>query len=291
LLEGKFLTANLSTIGRGGFRKQNINIHFKVDKVSDGKAYTSIIEYSLINAAIKRLVRRGRDKISDSFLVKTKDKKVLRVKPLIITMNKVTKSVQSAVRLETRRVVREFAFTKSLEEVFGSIIEGKLQKIIKEASSKITLLKSIEIRRAKVYDASKVVITEDGVKTEAVKIRRNEKGEKVVSEEERAPVLNSIAGEDVPVNLDEDGNPLPEPSEEISEESSSEEDDVELSTADDDEDFGDEEESLIEEGEELAEETTEIEEEPETLIEEMEKEDSENESSESKTDDSDSKKE
>ena len=113
-IASKYLTANLSTIMRS-MRKQNVNIHFRVTEVKDGKGYTIIIGYSLINAAIKRLVRRGRDKVADSFICKTKDKKIMRIKPLIITMHKGTKSIQSAIRLEARRVIREFAFSKTAD--------------------------------------------------------------------------------------------------------------------------------------------------------------------------------
>lgn len=184
LLNGKYITANLSTITRS-IRKQNVNMHFRVIKVADGKAYTEVIGYSLINAAIKRLVRRGRDKIADSFLAKTKDKKVIRIKPLIITSNRGTHSTQTALRLESRRVIREQLFTKNVEEIFGDIADGKLQKIIKESCAKIYPVRSIDIRLAKLEENTDVVITEDGVKTEAVKIRKKEKGEDLRTEEEK----------------------------------------------------------------------------------------------------------
>lgn len=176
LLQGKYVTANLSTIV-GNMRKQNINMHFRVISVADGKAQTEVIGYSLINAALKRLVRRGRDKIGDSFLAKTKDKKVLRIKPLIITRSKGTKSTQSAVRLETRRVIREFVFSKTVEEFFAEIADAKLQKLVKQECAKIFPLRSMDIKSARLEENAGVVITEDGVKTEKVTIRRKDKGE------------------------------------------------------------------------------------------------------------------
>lgn len=180
----KYLTANMSTITRN-MRKQSVNVHFKVDKIVDGKAHTKIIGYSLINAAIKRLVRRGRDKIPDSFLAKTRDKEVLRIKPLIITLHRGTKSLQSALRLESRRIIREQVFTQSSDEFFASIIEGKLQKTIKEAVGKIFPIKSIDIRIAKLEENAKVIVTENAVKTEKVNIRVKDKGEEIISEEEK----------------------------------------------------------------------------------------------------------
>ena len=251
LLEGKYMTANLSTISKS-MRKQNVNIQFKIEKVVEGKGYTSITAYSLINAAMKRLVRRGRDKISDSFLAKTKDKKVLRIKPLLVSLNKGTKSTQSAVRLEARRVIREFVFSKDTVDVFAAIIEGKLQKIIKEATSKIIPLKSVEIRMAKLEENVNVVLTEDGIKTEAVTIRTKDKGEKHSLEEEvEEPVDEST--EDVAEAVDETA-----------------------SIDDDEKDQDEEAEDLIEKGEEEANsEDVDAEIEPETLLEEAAAEDAE----------------
>mgnify|MGYP006298837421 CR=1 FL=1 len=184
LLSGKYITANLSTITRS-MRKQNVNMHFRIVKVEDDKAQTEAIGYSLINAAMKRLVRRGRDKIADSFLAKTKDKRVMRIKPLIITTTKGTHSAQTAIRLEARRVIREYVFAKSVEELLSDIAEGKLQKIIKESCVKIAPLRSVDIRRAVLVENIDVVITEDGVKTEAVTIRKKQKGEDLRTEEEK----------------------------------------------------------------------------------------------------------
>ncbi len=122
------------------------------------------------------MVRRGRDKVADSFLAKTKNKEVLRIKPLIITSNKGTKALQSAMRLEARRVIREFAFTKDTKDVFAEIVDGKLQKKIKEAVAKLAPVRSSEIRMAKIDENTNVVVTEGAVKTEKVTIRQKDKG-------------------------------------------------------------------------------------------------------------------
>lgn len=224
-MSNKFITVNLSTITRS-MRKQNINIHFKMDRVEDGKGYTTIIGYSLINAAMKRLVRRGRDKVTDSFLAKTKDKKVLRVKPLIITLNKGTKSTQSAVRLEARRIVREHLFTRTVEEAFGDIVDGKLQKLIKEAASKLYPLKTVEIRRAKLEENSKVLVTDKAVESEKVTRRIKDKGNQLEVEK-----------------------PLVEESEEVDAEESTED----FGDDEDSQDGSEVEEALVEESEESSE--------------------------------------
>jgi ribosomal protein S3AE len=170
-VEGKYLTANLSVITKN-MRKQNANVTFKVTKIVEGKGMTEIIGYNMINAAVKRLIKRGRDKVADSFLTKTSDKKILRIKPLMITANKATKLVQSACRLEARKISREYVFSKTVEQAMDDIINGKLQKIIKDKVMKIYPIKSVDIRIARLEDHSALTITDDAIKSEPVKTRK-----------------------------------------------------------------------------------------------------------------------
>ncbi len=183
LVHGKYLTANLSTLAKS-MRKQSMNVHFRVTEVKEGKAETEIIGYSLINSALKRLVRRGRDKITDSFLSKTKDKKIIRIKPLIITMNKGTKSLQTAIRLLARKTIREHVFSKDAVDVFADIIDGKIQKQIKHAVKELAPIKSVDIRIARFEENTDIIVTDKDVVSEKVYIRRKEEGEKHLSEEE-----------------------------------------------------------------------------------------------------------
>lgn len=243
-IDNKFLTANLSTIMKR-MRKQNVNIHFKVTEVKDGKGYTSIVGYSLINAAIKRLVRKGRDKIDDSFIAKTSDKKVLRLKPLIISMNKGTKSVQSALRLESRRIIREFVFTKTVEEVFNDIIEGRLAKQIKDAIGKIAPVKTVEFRMVKLEENTKIVVTDKAVKSEEVTIRSKDKGELHISEEELAALKAAEQAKlaEEAANAAQEAEDS-ENSEDFGDDSEEEtEEELLVESEDDSEEFGDSEES------------------------------------------------
>ena len=219
-LNGKYITSNLSTITRS-MRKQSINVQFKVTSVVDGKGQTETVGYSLINAAVKRLVRRGRDKISDSFLAKTKDLKVLRFKPIIITHNRGTNSVQSAVRLEARKLIREYAFTKTVEEIFKEITEAKLQRSVKEACTKIFPLRGVDLKAVKLLEHTDIVVTEKDVVSESVLIRKKDKGVAHEVEEDKPEVTVSEDGESAEELADEDVETLVE-SEEASDVSESE---------------------------------------------------------------------
>lgn len=213
-LNGKYITSNLSTITKS-MRKQSVNIQFKVTSVVEGKGQTETVGYSLINAAVKRLVRRGRDKISDSFLAKTKDLKVLRFKPIIVTQNHGTNSVQSAVRLEARRLIREYAFTKTVEEIFKEVADSKIQRTVKEACTKIFPLRGVDLKAVKLLENTDIIVTEKDVVSEKVTIRSKDRGvAHEVEEDKPVEPVSDESTEDTEELAEEDVETLVEAEEE-----------------------------------------------------------------------------
>ncbi|MFP4523540.1 MAG: hypothetical protein ACOCQQ_01525 [Candidatus Nanoarchaeia archaeon] len=259
LVQGKYVTANLSTLVRK-MRKQNVNVHFRVKELTDGKAKTQVIGYSLINSAIKRMVRRGRDKITDSFLAKTKEGKILRVKPLVVTLNKGTKSMQTAIRLETRRYIREELFSKEVPQIFDDIVNGNLQKGLKKSLLIFAPLKSVDFRIVRLAENVKVKLNKEGVITQKVLVRKKDKGEEhVVESDKPVPVdendiMAGVAdgfdkGDETFGNVDQDT-----PSASSEEDLEAPKVDQTTSIDDEDKDLDEEEVDLIKKGEEEAQE-------------------------------------
>ena len=144
-LIGKVVAVNLSSLISDP-RKQNIRIRFRVNDVKEEKATTEIIGYEILPAYIKRVVRRGRGKIEDSFICESKDKVRMRIKPLILTKNKTKKSILSTLR----KMTREF-FIKNLEnvnysEVIRALIANKFQREIKNYLKKVYPIAICEIK-------------------------------------------------------------------------------------------------------------------------------------------------
>ena len=96
-LHGRCVTANLMML-LGNIKKQHINITFMVNKVQGDTGLTIVQKYEIIPAAIKRKVRRQRDRIDESFRCVTKDGKVVQMKPLVITAVTTSNSVKSDLR-------------------------------------------------------------------------------------------------------------------------------------------------------------------------------------------------
>lgn len=145
LMKGRHLTQNLSNIINDP-KKHSIKIQFLIKDVKEGQGITEIIKYELIPAYTKRLIRRGRSKIADSFIAKSADGKRVRVKTLIVTNSYAHKSTETRIRLFVRdlmkKEVAKNTFEKSIEDLLKLVIQKEMRKKI----SKIAPSRNFEIR-------------------------------------------------------------------------------------------------------------------------------------------------
>lgn len=168
-LKGRFVSANLSTI-TNDMKKQNITVKLRVSKVVEGKGQTEIIGMQLVQGFVKRLVRRGRTKVDDSFVAKTKDGQLVRVKPLILTNTNCVTSTASQVRMQARALLLERLSMSGFVNAVQDILNFRLQKDIKEQLNKIHPIKSVDIRvfsretvRGAVPEAELILMPEEQV--------------------------------------------------------------------------------------------------------------------------------
>jgi small subunit ribosomal protein S3Ae len=143
---GRVVKVNLMTLLRDP-KKQNINVAFQVEKIDAGKAYTTVYGYELISSSIKRLVKRRKDKIDDSFVCQTKDKKLIRVKPMLITNGKTNNSVITTFRKKCRYLFAKNIEKMTLDDLVSGIIFQKFLFQLKDELKKIYPLKSIEVKK------------------------------------------------------------------------------------------------------------------------------------------------
>ncbi|MBW3019491.1 hypothetical protein KY329_04895 [Candidatus Woesearchaeota archaeon] len=124
--KGRIMKTSLMTV-TGDPTKQNQSINLKLTSFSDGKYFTEVTGYKLLPAAVKRLVRRNREKIDDSFVVKTKDGKLARLKPIIVTRGKTTNSVLTAMRKYVQAYLAKYASSVTFDELVRDVIGRKMQ--------------------------------------------------------------------------------------------------------------------------------------------------------------------
>ncbi len=194
-LIGKTLNLNLSTF-TNDMKKQNMNVFFKISGVHEGKGQAEVIGLILSQAYIKRLVRRGKNKIEDSFLAKTNDQKTVRIKPIMITNAKAHQSVVSRLRLEAKAHIKRMLKNHTVESFIKELTDLKIQKEIRDKLQKIYPLKYFDVRQV-VLEKDKVVVDELIAETEELSDETIDEDLEGLEESEESDELEESYEEDI----------------------------------------------------------------------------------------------
>jgi ribosomal protein S3AE len=125
-------------------RGKNLELRAKIKLKSD-KLLGELISLRLIQSYIKRAMRRGTDYVEDSFETSSKDF-ILKVKPLIITRKRVSRSIRNEIRKIARKNLESYITIRNTQEIFSDIMTNKLQKTISQKVKKIYPPALCEIR-------------------------------------------------------------------------------------------------------------------------------------------------
>jgi small subunit ribosomal protein S3Ae len=178
---GRSITVNLMQLS-GDVKRQSANIQFEISGIKDNKLTTKIIGYSFSPSSIKRLVRRRITRVDDSILVRSKDKKLVRIKPLLLTRGKVSRAVEQNMRAKLRQELIKSVSNTEFETLFNLILKYQLQRELRDRLSKVYPIKNLEIRVLKEEKSERKVI-EPAVKKEE-KVEEQAKEVKVEVKEE-----------------------------------------------------------------------------------------------------------
>jgi len=143
---GRTATVSLMTL-TGEPKNQNVRVSFSIKAVSGSKLATDIIGYSLSPAATKRMVRRGKSKLQLSFTTKTKDNKVIRIKPLIITRGKPGGIVLTSLRNTAKAILIKELGKRTFEDLMKEVIQKKFQRALSDSLRKTYPIQLCEIKR------------------------------------------------------------------------------------------------------------------------------------------------
>ncbi len=142
---GRTVTLSLMALV-GDMKKQNTNVTLTINRIQDGKAMSELTGYELMPSAVKRFVRRGRDRIDDSFTVTTGDELTVQLKTLAITKGKTTGSKITLLRKLSRSTIKEYAKKVTYEELLNDLLGNKIQRGAGETLSKVYPLRNFEVR-------------------------------------------------------------------------------------------------------------------------------------------------
>ena len=144
-LMGRVIEANLGEIIRD-MKRQNVKLLFKVNEIKDGKVKADVIGYEIMPGYLRRAVRKNKNEMDDSFLCKTKDGIMLRVKPLMMTRTRTNKALLSVIRKKGREIITNEMANVTYYEAINYIVSYNLQKLLREKIKKIHPLSVCEIR-------------------------------------------------------------------------------------------------------------------------------------------------
>ena len=139
-LDGKVVRLDLTRSLKG----KNFELRLKVIKDNEGLR-AEPVGLELIGSYIRRMMRLGIEYVEDSFVTECKDGKV-RVKPFMITRNKVSRAVRKELKDTGRKFVESYIKTRDSKEVFEDILTNKIQKELFLKLKKIYPLALCEIR-------------------------------------------------------------------------------------------------------------------------------------------------
>jgi len=142
---GRKVIANLMYLTNDP-KKQHINIKFKVNEVKGDTVSSEFVGYEISNSFIKRVVRKGRDKVDDSLTAQTKDNINIKLKPLLVAKHKIKGSISTDLRKSSREFLSNAVKSLTYQELINSIIYNKLQKDLRTTLNKIYPLSVCEIR-------------------------------------------------------------------------------------------------------------------------------------------------
>ena len=183
---GKGITQSLMNL-TNDVKRQNVNINFKVFDVQNGKAFTNVIGYHMVQSSIKRLVRRNIEKIDMSFSCKTSDNKTLQIKPLLITRSATIGSVAAKMRRIAQDFLVKYISLISYDNLISDLVTHKMQNELRKELNKIYPLRVCEIRSMEIVDLEKKeeIKRKATVKKEQKKAKRAEESKASKKKEEK----------------------------------------------------------------------------------------------------------
>ncbi len=142
---GRMIKVNLMVLTRDP-KKQDKEVGFLLDGRKESFITSSFKSYELVPSTIKRLMRRGKSKIEASFDCQTKDAKKLRVKPVVITKNRVNRKTRADLRRRCCDLVKDNISKLEYEKFITALVLEKFQKQLQDDLKKIVPLSICKIR-------------------------------------------------------------------------------------------------------------------------------------------------
>lgn len=175
-LVGKPVAVNVMNL-TGNYKQQSITLDYTVTKVEGDRGIAEFRAFRLSPSFIKRIVRRRSTRIDHSFVAKTKDGELLRLKPMIIARNHISTDLKNEIRKAATISLIKKVSSMSADEVLGSLLGLGIQRDLKRELGEFCPIKLVEIRVAEKVESG-VPLTVESVQTRGFSTKKIRKSAK-----------------------------------------------------------------------------------------------------------------
>ena len=134
-------------------------LKLRIADVKGSNAQTIQNGIQCMNEYLSRIVRKRKDKIEITHIVRTKDGWKIRVKPLLIMTRNVSGSVRTNVINNANKFLDDNAKKMSFNDFIHEIIKGSFQMKMKKHLNKVYPVRFSEIGKVKVIEPSEKALT------------------------------------------------------------------------------------------------------------------------------------
>jgi len=145
-LEGRKIGVTLSSL-TNDLSKYYMKIYFKINKLTENKAYTEFDSFECMKDYIIRMIKHRIERLDTVQDLETKDKIKIRVKCVIVVNRRVSQKIRKSISKFVKTEIEKEISSTELDRLLKKIINDDIKnKIIKKAS-KIYPIRYFEIRK------------------------------------------------------------------------------------------------------------------------------------------------
>ncbi len=153
-LLGRTISANLANL-TGDIRQQSVTLKFLVTSLENDAGIADVVSCEMAPSAIRRVVRKGSDRLDESFICETENGQKVRIKPMIITKAATNSAVHHLLRKALVSNIAKYVKKHAFESLINEIITSKLQTTVKSELKKVYPLKAVEVRALEIVREGK----------------------------------------------------------------------------------------------------------------------------------------
>src|SRR3989338_1396914 len=177
-LLGRTISANLANL-TGDIRQQSVTLKFLVTSLENDAGIADVVSCEMSPSAIRRIVRKGSDRIDESFICEAENGQKVRIKPMIITKAASNSAVHRLLRKALVSSLVKYVRKHTFESLINEVITSKLQTTVKSELKKIYPLKAVEVRVLEIVHGEK-----NGGEKEGKDKEGKAKGEDIAKEQD-----------------------------------------------------------------------------------------------------------